>query len=1079
MSFPLTTEKIKLLCGRFAYEEGEALYREGQVSLLPCDSEPWIQEAEVAGSRELYLVALDLDREGEAYAECSCPAYHPDDKYCAHIAAVLWNLLDAPPPDPIRSSEAERLLAAGMLDLFAHKPRRSSGARPLFDTRAVLQVEFICKPVIYGDGKALLGIEMKAGLKRLYPVQRIREFLEAVGRGTPFPVSRGFEYDPGLHSFLPGHDAVLRQLIEIVRNEGLYRKPQERETKAGTQKPSAVEIPPYAWETICPCLEAAPSLKIEQDGEAYEGIRWLEENLPLEFRFTEVQGQAEAYQLEVTGLERLVVLEEYRLVLSGGGLMKLPEEECRRVAELKRMLAGARRSRVLIAAEQAEPFMEKVVPGLMRLGSVRIEESVSERIVRTPLKARLYLDRMRERLLAALEFQYGDIIINPLEPTGGIRDGGRILMRDGEKEQRILELMELGNFTKTEAGYFMEEEESEYDFLYRIVPMLEKYAQVLATTAVKLRIHSGPITPTLKAEVDVRTDWLEFQFELAGIPESEIRKVLFSLQEKRRYHRLPDGSLLPLEGDAFQEVLRTFQELGLGRGDLTAAGIRVPAFYGLRLTERDDRSGALRLGKSLRRMLEHMRNPDHLEFPLPDKLAPVLRDYQAYGFQWMKTLARYRFGGILADDMGLGKTLQSIAFLVSVQSEMREQGQPALVVCPASLMYNWLSEIRKFAPQLKAVVADGSKQERSALFRDSLETDVLITSYPLLRRDLAWYAEQTFHTLILDEAQAFKNYTTQTAQAVREITARHRFALTGTPVENRLEELWSIYNGVFPELLPPLKQFQELSRESVARRIRPFLLRRLKSDVLKELPDKIETLQASELLPEQKKLYAAYLSRLQEETLKHLSTQGFDEKSRIRILAGLTRLRQLCCHPALFVQDYKGSSAKFEQLLELIDDCRSAGRRALVFSQFTEMLGLIGRELGYRDIRHFYLDGHTPSAERVELCRRFNEGEGDLFLISLKAGGTGLNLTGADTVILYDLWWNPAVEEQAAGRAHRIGQKNVVQVIRLVAQGTVEEKMYELQQRKKHLIEEIALPGQQRLSALTEQEVREILMLHP
>ncbi|MNZ82906.1 ATP-dependent helicase HepA [compost metagenome] len=246
--------------------------------------------------------------------------------------------------------------------------------------------------------------------------------------------------------------------------------------------------------------------------------------------------------------------------------------------------------------------------------------------------------------------------------------------------------------------------------------------------------------------------------------------------------------------------------------------------------------------------------------------------------------------------------------------------------------------------------------------------------------------------------------------------------------------------------------------------------------MLQELPEKIESLQATELLPEQKKLYVSLLAQLQQDTVKHLNEDSF-QKHRIRILAGITRLRQVCCHPALFVEGYKGSSAKFEQLLDMIEECRSAGKRVLIFSQFTSMLDLIGRELGYRGIPYFYLDGQTPAAERVELCSRFNNGERDMFLLSLKAGGTGLNLTGADTVILYDLWWNPAVEEQAADRAHRIGQKNVVQIIRMVAQGTVEDKIFALQQRKKSLIDEVIQPGQEALSSLSEQDIREILMI--
>ncbi|MCU6713261.1 DEAD/DEAH box helicase, partial [Paenibacillus sp. J5C_2022] len=358
----------------------------------------------------------------------------------------------------------------------------------------------------------------------------------------------------------------------------------------------------------------------------------------------------------------------------------------------------------------------------------------------------------------------------------------------------------------------------------------------------------------------------------------------------------------------------------------------------------------------------------------------------------------------------------------------------------------------------------------------SMHADVIITSYPLLRRDTEHYTCRKYHTLILDEAQAIKNPTTAIAKVARGLEAEYRFGLTGTPIENRLEDLWSIYRVVFPGLFPDRKAFSDLTRETVARRIRPFLLRRLKSEVLKELPEKIETMQTSELLPEQRRLYAAYLAKLRHETLKHLDSDDFG-RERIRILAGITRLRQICCHPALFAEDYTGSSAKFEQLLELIEECAGSGKRPLIFSQFTSMLEMIGRELGYRGISYFYLDGSTPAAERVELCNRFNAGERDLFLLSLKAGGTGLNLTGADTVILYDLWWNPAVEQQAADRAHRIGQRSVVQVIRLVARGTVEDKMYQLQERKRSLIDEVIQPGQESFSSLTEQDIREILSL--
>lgn len=371
-----------------------------------------------------------------------------------------------------------------------------------------------------------------------------------------------------------------------------------------------------------------------------------------------------------------------------------------------------------------------------------------------------------------------------------------------------------------------------------------------------------------------------------------------------------------------------------------------------------------------------------------------MRDYQKFGFHWLKTLSHYRLGGILADDMGLGKTIQSIAYIASEMSTPVEEGMapsPVLIVCPASLIYNWEREIKRFAPELRTIVAAGDPQERGGLMDDegSQGTDVWITSYPLLRRDIDWYEKRTFRALFLDEAQAIKNYASLTAQAVRRLQAGQRFALTGTPIENSLDELWSIFEAIFPGLFGNRKSFNELSRDKVARMVRPFILRRLKSDVLKELPDKIESVQPSELSADQKRLYMAYLEKLQTEVVRDLSEDGGFQRNRMKILAGLTRLRQLCCHPSLFLEGYEGSSGKLEQLLELVEECRSSGKRMLVFSQFTSMLDIIRQELDGRDVPYFYLDGSTPAARRLEMCDAFNGGERDMFLISLKAGGRG------------------------------------------------------------------------------------------
>ncbi|MEK5476097.1 SNF2 helicase associated domain-containing protein [Paenibacillus sp. FSL R5-0407] len=1112
MSSPLTQRIIKLLCGRISYDRGEAYLRQKKVSFTHTDPESGQYQANVYGT-DSHRVYVHIDLNGDVNAECNCSAFISYNNYCKHIAAVLLGIHEMENgsfspvhsisllhqedrydstslyeetnnglgsrnfPKPPNGSTRDVWLARDMMGLFDPKTPRRNRSETRFDSRTRIQAEFILKLVPYGAGRHIFGIELKIRNKRLYIVKQVREFLESLDAGRQVLFSEHFTYDPALHSFERTDDDIIRQLIAVSRNERLYRESLSAQNNSGRRSGGVDErmllIPPYAWNQMLPKLLAAASVKIEPKRGPAWNLSLSDEPLPVRYYFD--QADEEGYRLGVQGLDELTILEPYGLVLADKNLLKLPEDGCRRLAEMKNMLEASRRQHIRIASEQIEPFMQKVLPGLLKLGNVEIADSVADRMVQTPLKARLYLDRVRNRLLAGLEFQYGDIVLNPLEEGTG-RGSELIVLRDDETERSILDLMDESDFTRTESGYFLDDEDAEYDFLVHVVPRLEQMLDVYATSAVKVRIRPVSAPPKVSVRLGERTDWLEITFDLNGISEQDIRGVLEALEVKRKYYRLPDGALMPLDSEEFKHIVNFMNEIGPHRLFEDGTGFTVPVTRGLHLLDEQRYGNTIKLGKSFRQLLHHIKNPDNLDFPVPESLAPVLRDYQAYGYHWMKMLAFYRFGGILADDMGLGKTLQSIAFLVSVLPEIRAQELPAIIVAPASLVYNWRNELKKFAPEIRCAIADGSKGERLRILNNTRDTDVVITSYPLLRMDIEQFAAKSFHTLFLDEAQTFKNYTTQTAHAVKALQAKHRFALTGTPVENALEELWSIFDAVFPTLFQSRKQFNDLTREQVAKMIRPFLLRRLKTDVLKELPEKIESVQASELLPEQKKLYAAFLAQLQQETLKHLNEDSF-QKHRIRILAGLTRLRQLCCHPALFVDNYEGSSAKFEQLLEIVEECRSAGKRMLIFSQFTEMLGIIGKELGYRGVPFFYLDGKTPGSERVELCTRYNEGERDLFLISLKAGGTGLNLTGADTVILYDLWWNPAVEQQAADRAHRIGQTNIVHVIRLVTEDTVEEKMYELQQKKKDLIDEIIQPGQEAVSSLTEQEIRDILMI--
>ncbi|MEC2056296.1 DEAD/DEAH box helicase [Peribacillus psychrosaccharolyticus] len=1074
MSFHLTKTSIKEMCGVTAYRRGESYLKAEQVVIDHYDSS--VCEAAVKGD---FHVILKSDESQDVYAHCSCPTLGSFTKYCQHIAAVMLYVQQhhrslestiTQTTDEETISQVDLQLTNEILGLFTKKQLKLKTIETPFDSRQPLDVELIFKPYPIDDGKYLFGVEIKAGLKRKLIVQNLREFLEKIERKERFFFSPAFSYDPEEH-FIPKEiGIILQQLILIHHNEQDYL---DRRFSIDVTGKRLLLVPPASWENMLPLLTGSPFAKIEHNGHTIEEIFPVFEKTGLYFEFDE--SPSSGFQLSVLGLTNITVMEAYGYVLSENKILKLSAEDCLTVGGLKQTLDRTGKHQFQIHESQMEHYLAKVIPGLRKLGTVHISEAVTGQLVKKSLKAKLYLDRVNNNLLAGLEFHYGQLVINPLEEENHERKSGSILIRDNETEAKILQIMDDSSFAKTEGGYFMHNEELEYHFLYHVVPQMKDLVELYASTSVKARIHRSSPRPRIRVDADNRTDWLVFRFDLEGIPESEIRNLLVSLEAKHKFYRLPNGSLMTLESTELAEIKRLMKELDLAEEDL-AKEFRLPLVRGFQLLDSLEDNQSVSIGDSFRELVETMKNPSQLTFDLPKSLEPILRGYQKQGFQWLKTLAHYRFGGILADDMGLGKTLQSIAYMVSVLLELRKHKLPILVVTPSSLTYNWLNELTKFAPEIEAVIVDGDQAERRQLLREATEVDVIITSYPLLRSDLAEYSRRTFHSLFLDEAQTFKNPTTQTAKAVKKLKADYIFALTGTPVENSLEELWSLFDVVFPNYLPNLEDFLHLPRKKIAKRIRPFILRRLKTDVLNELPEKIETIQTVGLLPDQKKLYAAYLAKLKQETLKHLDKDNFGQ-NKIRILAGLTRLRQLCCHPALFVEGYQGSSSKFEQLLEIIDECQRLGRRVLIFSQFTKMLDIIGRSLGRQDIPYFYLDGQTPAAERVELCARFNDGEQDIFLISLKAGGTGLNLTGADTVILYDLWWNPAVEQQAADRAHRMGQKNVVQVIKLVAHGTIEEKIYELQERKKNMIDEIIQPGKEPASTLTEQDIREILSI--
>ena len=572
---------------------------------------------------------------------------------------------------------------------------------------------------------------------------------------------------------------------------------------------------------------------------------------------------------------------------------------------------------------------------------------------------------------------------------------------------------------------------------------------------------------------------LEMQFTEDGRPTQEIQGLMDALSRRRRYFRLKDGSFLDLTDMAEWQALadsltESYEAEGQAAGNASGDTVTLQAYRTCYLNSLlEECTLPVEVDSTVRDTVRALTEPEEASVRLPEGL--TLRPYQQRGYQWLHTLDRLHMGGILADDMGLGKTVQVIALLKTT----REAGQVSLVVAPTSLTYNWLSEINRFAPEMSVMVLSGSGPQRASQIqhvKDARDVDVLITSYPLIRRDIELMTDMAFRFVILDEAQHIKNAGSVGAVAVKQLRAQTRFALTGTPMENGTGELWSIFDFVLPGYLGSynafLRRYQDGDNaDDLRRKIRPFLMRRLKKEVLTELPDKLEETLTAQMTPEQQKVYRAAMIRLKDRVDHVMAEKGLG-RGRTEVLAAITELRQICCHPALVLSDYSGSSGKLELLLEILPGAMAAGRRVLLFSQFTSMLKILRRQLESEGYATMYLDGETPPARRLEMTEQFNGGQGQVFLISLKAGGTGLNLTGADMVIHYDPWWNPAAEDQATDRAHRIGQTRKVEVIRLVTHDSIEEQVVALGQRKKALFDQLVTPGETLVTALTEQDIR-------
>lgn len=676
-----------------------------------------------------------------------------------------------------------------------------------------------------------------------------------------------------------------------------------------------------------------------------------------------------------------------------------------------------------------------------------------------PLTARLYLDMPRAQTLSAkLIYNYGDMEYPAFAPFSG--NAARNYHEEIQIRMLLTRFMTRID-PEQETAYIENSQDALYEFFQNGFPLLSEVCAVYATDKIRSVQIKNSVSITMG--VHMHSDLLEIDLNTYDFPIEELRNVLKAYHLHKKYYRMKNGSFVNIEDNALHELSQLLDGMRVSEQELQKGVIRVPAYRSLYVDNIVKENSLLKMERdhAFKEVIKGIRSSQDNDFEVPAHLKPILRNYQKAGYRWLKTMANYGFGGILADDMGIGKTLQIITLLED--EKLNNPQAQSLVICPSSLILNWQSEISKFSDTLTCCVIHGNAGQRQRKIAAGSDYDVLVTSYDYIKRDLPFYEGKTFTYQIIDEAQFIKNHNTKNAQSVKQINSIHKFALTGTPIENSLAELWSIFDFLMPGYLyeypyfkkmyeqPIVKNQDQGIRRNLQKLVEPFILRRVKKDVLKELPKKVETTILIDLHEEARKLYQANAAQARQE-IRESDSQG---NNKIMILSMLTRLRQLCCDPRLVYHDYPHVSAKLEACIELIENCIQSQKKVLVFSQFTSLLALLEERLTKQQIDYYLLKGSTPKMQRQQMVNAFNTNQIPVFLISLKAGGTGLNLTSAEAVIHFDPWWNISAQNQATDRAYRIGQHNNVQVFQLIARDTIEEKIMQLQSQKQQLSDSI------------------------
>ena len=938
--------------------------------------------------------------------------------------------------------------------------------------------------ILYNSFYKTLKVEFKIGDKQLYKLKDLPEFYERMLRKEDYRYGAklSFIHDEQnfseesipLLKFILKYSEIIKYANEASNPYGGYRNMMDK---------GYITISNSGLDELFEALEGKKVI-IQRDA--------LEKNVQLrneepDFKFYiekledgdyEIRPNMDIYSFDIfEGKENVYFLYKENLY-------KCSKEFEQTTLKLIDVFRNNFTGNIVLKESDLPKLFSLVFPKVKNVLSLeKMQEKVVEQYVPKELFVKTYLDfNDNNYIIADVRFVYGDTEFNPFA-------GEKInIPRDIIQENVILNMfLKTGFMLDTQNNrLILANEDKIYNFLSSEIELYMQKFEVLATENFKKKEIRTPRIGNLGVRIEnnlLNIDLSNMDFDL-----SELKEIMTKYHLKKKYHRLKNGNFLSLEENETMKFIDSITEgIDIDYAKIEKGSIQLPVYrtmYLERLLKNIPNTNVTK-DSEYKNLIKDIDEKDFCEqLEIPENLNVQLRNYQVIGYEWLSMLDRYGLGGILADDMGLGKTIQVIAVLQDYVGN-NENTKPSIVICPSSLSLNWYNEITKFAPDLTKLVIHGSAEERSNQIKEICDYNVVITSYDLLKRDIDVYKEMNyeFKYIIADEAQYIKNNNTQNARAIKEIRSETRYALTGTPIENSLSELWSIFDFIMPGYLFNYRKFKELYEIPITKDndenamsklkmlIEPFILRRIKKEVLTELPDKTITVLNNQMQDEQLKIYASYIQRAKQEATREINENGF-EKSQIKILALLMRLRQICCHPSLFLNNYSGESSKLNQCIEVVKGAVQAGHKILLFSGYTSMFEIIEKELKKEKIKYFKLTGQTKVGDRIKLVDEFNENEEvKVFLISLKAGGTGLNLIGADVVIHYDPWWNLSAENQATDRTYRIGQKRNVQVYKLITKNSIEEKIYELQQKKASLANNVLSTEQTFINRLSRDDI--------